>query len=93
MTRTYSQALKAPTSKHGLGWAHAAPDSMQASMARVLGNMHCLRPDAVYIWANRWGVTLQDETERLTDSDALFVAVINDWPLSTAEEQIRRASA
>ena len=71
---TYEQALKAPTSRSGKGWAHAGPVAMQAALAQALGAQHCLNPKAVYDWANRHDVTLWDERKRLQTPDLLLVA-------------------
>jgi hypothetical protein len=86
---TYQQALKAPTSRQGRGWAHAGAASMQAGMAMALGMEHCLGPQAIYDWANKHDVNLRDQRKRLMTPDLLLVAVLNDWTLDQTEKAMK----
>lgn len=89
---TYQQAIKAPTGKHGRGWKYADAASMQAAMAQALGVKWCLSPEAIWSWANRHDVSLWEHRKKLTSvNDLLLVAVLNNWTLGEAEEQLRKA--
>ena len=87
--QTYQQAMKAPTAKGGRGWKYADAASMQAATAQALAVQHCLNPKAVYDWANRHHVSLFDQRKRLMTPDLLLVAVLNDWSVDRAEQEMK----
>ena len=89
-TKSYNQALKAPTSKGGTGWAHADAASMQAAMAQALGVKWCLNAQAIYDWANRHNISLWEHRKRLTTvTDLLLISVLNDWSLNRTEKELK----
>jgi hypothetical protein len=89
---SYKEALKAPVSKGGKGWAHADADSMQAASAQSLGMTHCMNPDAIDDWAKKHEVVLLDHRKEFhDDKDILLAAVLNDWSLAKAKQELAAA--
>lgn len=88
-TPSYKKALAAPTAKGGRGWKYADADSMQAAMAQALGLQFCLNPQSIYDWATRHGVSLRAERNRLMKADVLLVAVLNNWSIERAEQELK----
>jgi hypothetical protein len=76
---TYKQALAAPTSKGGRGWAHADGESLLAAAAEIVGTALVLNPEAIYEWAQKFNLTFRDLNRlRRDDSDVILLGVLND---------------
>ena len=88
-SESYQQAVKAPIAPKGEGWAYARPASMQAAMAQALSLKWCLVGQAIYDWANRHRISLWDQRRRLESPDLLLIAVLNDWNLDRAEQELK----
>ena len=82
MNKSYAQAIKPPKR----GYAHADDETMLATLAEALGRHCCLRPKAVFAWAQRHSNyrDLLRESGRLIKHAAqmeLLDAVLSDHPL------------
>ncbi len=89
---TYKEALAYPA-KHE-GWAHVGKDSpsMWAVAAQALGRTYCIRPEAIYNWAVKHTVNLQEQLSTFIDnSDLLLVCVLNDWTVACGQSELLAA--
>jgi hypothetical protein len=85
----YEEALHRPI-KDGVGWKYADAESMQAAYAKSLALKHCLRPEAVFNWAQRHNVDLHKNMVLLYEfNDVLLVAILNDWELQETLEKLK----
>ena len=62
------------------GARYADDELLQAWIARDFGEKYCMRPEAIFNWANKHKVVLINIGHTLT-STKLMSAVLNDAPL------------
>lgn len=86
MSKTYAQARKTPKG----GWAHTEDrEHLNAAMSDILGMALCMQPKAIYKWATKQGVDLQEHILELRRPDGqLLIAVLNDWSLEETRARL-----